>query len=257
MGTGAGRGVWPLMRKGDIVPFAIIVLAILAFLVLINRSRSPADIGLFDDPTCVLACWQGLRPGQSTLSDIEAFYSMNFDRFSSRNFHRFGTHINSVEERTMFSAIHNSRDYNIMAFFEGDRLVNIFLIANRFPGFDLQISTILETLGSPEYEFASYEMAHVTPTVYPYINLYYPEAGYMFRADLEVRSRSDDDIEVCVQADTNISRIHIVDPGPISDLIIPYYMSTEMSSERVEALVNDLGQWEGYRCYSFPYRWLR
>jgi hypothetical protein len=185
--------------------FNTTILLILCACGIFTPSLPSVNIGFFVDSDCVSACWQGLRPGQSSVNDVEAFLSQNFIELR--------THRNENIELTTFSGRNVGWNYQIIATFNGANLVDILLVTDNPYSFDLQIDTILITLGNPEYTLisyfpVSYEMGDML-SVHPYIKLYYPELGYIFHANLEIQSQSNDSVEVCVQEKTNITEIHI------------------------------------------------
>lgn len=214
--------------------------------------RTPAKINFFANSDCMSACWQGLRPGYSTLNDVEAFYAQNLARIN--------TYINDDIKLTTIGASHydeyGNRDYQVIASFRENDLVDIFLVADRPPTFDLQINTILAILGDPEYTLVSYipvayEMGEPR-TIIPYMELYYPDTGYIFYAELNIQSQVDKKYEVCVQPEDYVSKIHIVAPNSIREIIKASYTSlTPPSSTFLDMFVGNLKNWEGYRCYTF------
>lgn len=209
-------------------------------------SPPPVNIGFFADSNCLSACWQGLRPGISTLGDLEIFYSQNFTRFS--------TYTNDTIKLIQFSAIHDGGYYNVIASFNEDELVDMFLRVNKSPSFDLQIDSILTILGNPEDIRVGYGTAVETTATYPYIELYYPDEGYIFHADLDIQSLTDDTIELCVQPDINITEIHIVAPNPIQDMLAnTFHTDSESTTRHVNEVLNNLDNWTGYRCYMLSY----
>ena len=213
---------------------------------LLIPSQSPTDIGLFDNVECVTSCWQGLKPGQSSIDDVEEFYTINYDTFRTHSV---------AEELTSFSAIQNDGDYNVIVSFSEDVLVDIFLRVNSAPSFDLSIDTIVTILGNPEAIFVSYNIPVETSDIYPYINLYYSESGYIFQVDLDIAERGDNNIEVCVEPELNTSEIHVIAPNSISNVIIDsmYYTGIEVNPDRIDAIVDSLSQWTGYQCYTLSY----
>jgi hypothetical protein len=209
---------------------------------LLAPSHPPIDVGLFDDPECVVACWQGLRPGQSDMADVEGVYTTQFNTF----------HIHTNDEHTSYSI---GGYYNINSYLEYDNLVNLSLRVHSSSRFTLDIETILEVLGESEYTLVSYGMAVETTSVYPYIKLYYPQAGYIFHADLDIQSRSDDEIEVCIQPNVSVTEIRIVSPGSIDNVVADsfYFTGQRMEGERLSIFVNNLSSWGGYTCYNLEY----
>lgn len=212
-------------------------------------SPPPVNIGFFAGSDCVSACWQGLRPRQSTMNDVEMFLSQNFIELR--------THVNENIKLITFYARDANWNYQVIATFKEDNLIDILLVADRPPSFDLQIDTILTTLGDPEYIRVGYETASTITIIYPYIELYYLDEGYIFYADLNIQSQSDDTIELCIQADVNMTEIHIVAPNPIQDMLADsiYYTGadSELVTRHINAVLNNLDNWTGYGCYTLPY----
>ena len=204
-------------------------------------TRPPVDIHFFDTADCLISCWQNLRPGD-TEQQVKDFYSATFSDF----------HADVSGEYHIYSANHNE-GYSVQSYTAAGQLVGIYLYS---PGrFDLNLEKVIQTLGDSKYTITSYNMSVETNDVYPYIVLYYPEAGYIFRADIPVRTRSTKGLEVCVEKDALVSEIHVVRPGSIREIVLDAAigLTPRMDASRVDTFVNTLTEWSGYACSTLTY----
>jgi hypothetical protein len=204
-------------------------------------TKPPVDVHFFETADCLISCWQNLRPGD-TEQQVKDFYSTAFSDF----------HADVGGEYHIYSANHEE-GYGVQSSVAGGQLINILLYSPR--KFDLNLEKVIQTLGDSKYTITSYNMSVETNDVYPYIVLYYPEAGYMFRADVPVRTRSASEMEVCVEKDALVSEIRVVRPGSIGDVVLDAAigLTPRMDASRVDTFVNALTEWSGYGCSTLTY----
>lgn len=186
----------------------------------------------FEDPNCNISCWKNLRPGDNRLT-VSAFYEKELLKY---NEHSLGFYAVSKE------------GYSVDSYFTNNNLVRIVLMSP--DGFDLTIEKIIATLGKPQYIFFNSELSVEVPILYPYVTLYYPGSGYIFRVNFpEVDFRSMQ-VRVCIQPTSSINVIDIVKPGSIQSVLIDsgYGSLNQMNKSQVDQFVNSLISWNGYDC---------
>lgn len=223
---------------------AILQLVISMFLMLRACSFSPAsliDIDLFDNKACIQPCWQGLSPGVD-----EAATKAVFTEFVP-SFNRF------VVEEYVDYAGKSSGGYSVDAYLTDDRIVGIALYASQ--GFNLTLGTIIEKLGDPDYVFVLYHITDMSNDIYPFVELYYPDDGYAFYAELDISSLTDNQIELCLDPTITVSKIYLVSPGSIEQVVfdkgqavIPG-ITLEQALRRVQLFT----RWNGYSCVKLGY----
>ncbi|MEO8607738.1 MAG: hypothetical protein ABI690_07660 [Chloroflexota bacterium] len=216
-----------------------------AFLLLsscqLPSTRPPVAIHFFDTADCLKSCWQNLRPGDPE-QQVKDFYSATFSDFHA-----------DVSGNDHFYSANHKEGYAVQSYVADGQLLDIHLYSPS--SFDLNLEKIIQTLGESKYTIVSYNMSVETNDVYPYIVLYYPEAGYVFRVDLPIRTRSDSELEVCIEKDALVSEIHVVRPRSIREVVLDAAigLTPRMDASRVDTFVNTLTQWSGYACSTLTY----
>jgi hypothetical protein len=223
---------------------AILQLVISMFLMLRACSFSSAsliDIDLFDNKACIQPCWEGLSPGAD-----EAATKAVFTEFVP-SFHR------SVVEEYVDYAGQSSGDYSVDAYLTDDRVVGIALYAPW--GFNLTLGTIIEELGNPAYVYVRYHLTDMSDDIYPFVELYYPDDGYAFYAPLDIHSISDTQIELCLDQGITVSKIYLVFPGSIEQVLFDKGQAVIPGITLEEALrmVERFTGWNGYSCVKLAY----
>jgi hypothetical protein len=188
------------------------------------------------------ACWQGLRPGQTTSTELETF-------FRSSPLLSGGFHTPNYGDDFVFY-IRGS----FTAVTHGDYLYSIEL----FQAYNLTLREIVNTLGSPNYISISYRTGSEVSFLEGFLEMYYPDEGFVFYSGysggLEVNLTSNNTVDVCIGEDDVVTRIYIQEPGTIAETLNSRNLkwSIVISEEQMTNAINQLRQWSGFNCINLP-----
>lgn len=198
----------------------------------------------FMNSECITSCWEGLRPGITTLAEVEDFYKTEFnDNFETTN---------DPNEFNIYSAESDDR-VTIDTVADQNHLFKVYIAGTT----DLTLGKIVQTLNDPQYVHLGYNLVP-DGSLSANLRLYYPEHGFIFGFNngtgIQVERNNESGTDVCLNAEANISFAYVVIPGSIESVIestsVPY---TKLTDEVVDSIINQLVLWPGFTCVSFPF----
>jgi hypothetical protein len=194
-------------------------------------------IDLFKSDDCIDECWEGLHIGDKE-EKVKSFYSSFFETFQYTK----GSH-------SIYSA-NPPKGYSAQAHIYDGKLKGLSLSAS--PSFNLTVSDIIQKLGAPRNILFSYNLALEMPSnLYPFVTLYYPDLGFIFRIDFPVRSLTSNNMKICLNGDENVSSINITEHGSLEEIITNANFRTESETEvkeQTDSIVKKVRKWSGFTC---------
>jgi hypothetical protein len=234
-------------------PIVLLSLLVIAFTVAIldgnnsfnivgNQTLPPSRF--FVDDQCKIACWEGLRPGTTTLDHVNDFFGQRFPGdFSTRNYpNAYTLYVAEYEARRTINAVVSQ---DVLAYIE-------------LSGFtDLTLGDIVRELNNPEYISLRYNISPAG-TLSSYLDIFYPEQGFTFSfsavSGMRIERTSDSNVDICLEENAFIIQANVVIPGSIESVLATTSRpSNPLSDEVINSIINQLGSWPGFTCVDFPY----
>jgi hypothetical protein len=192
--------------------------------------------GLFSNSDCFRACWQGLNLGQTSVGELETFLR---NSTSSGNFQ-----ITSLPDGFLF---YESVDVNAVT--QNDYL---FMLELTGP-YNTSLGEVINTLGNPDYVSIYYHTGSEVYYLEAYIEMYYPQEGFVFysgyQGGLDVSQASNGTVDVCVEVEDVITRVHILEPSSIEDMLNNRYLPwTKPQADIQTAALSQFIHWPGFAC---------
>lgn len=179
-----------------------------------DRNTLPT-VALFQTPDCVFGCWQGLRPGHSTVQDVEMFFELHLD-YDPEHFRREGA---NFEDQVVYVGTYRD-DFTVHAFIQDDTLLSIDV--GRVWPMNLTLGEVVSALGDPDYVEFMVRPASEVAGFDRFFRFLYPESGYFFDffpSDIEVREVSKHTVEMCIGEDVFVHGFRLVEPGTIYTML--------------------------------------
>lgn len=180
----------------------------------IPKHPKPSDqksLGLWDNPDCMIGCWQGLSPGVSTEEGVQSFFYDNLiptpGLFSGQednyNWYTGAVHL-------------NNSDYYVRTRVVDDVLHNLWLSGP----FNLTLEEIIERLGAPQlFEVGVFPYGAESSLLEANVYLHYPESGYSFLTYHWGGNIQDISLEVCLQPNYVVYDFHVYEPIQLSEFV--------------------------------------
>ncbi len=239
------------MRTKSSFLIAVFIALAITVVVLVNHPNGSVwpgidtlpDLHFFSMPECRVACWQSLRPGETTTDQLMAFFKQKVStNFKVSAYGPYTLYVVPYQEKLFINAVVSQ-----------DLLVSIQLSGYS----NLTLDKVARTLGSPPYVRYSYGPAP-DRSVELQVTLYYPNDGFVFDlqqgSGLSIQQESDDRVSICLKQDAVISLVAVSSPGTINQVIstqaLPF---TDLSASEVSSQVARLSTWPGFKCVSQPW----
>jgi hypothetical protein len=231
------------MQKRIIIGLVLfgIVYTFLFITTAINSKRqlhyNPAPtIDLVSNPICVPACWQSLKPGQTSENDVASFYDTSHITLFTKTPYEGGY--------VLYSARYKD-NIGLYALTQHGILHNLELVGPS----NLTLSSVISNLGTPTHVALGYDEAP-DKNLFAAIRLYYPGKGYYFTAmDLTAYREPNNVVAICLKETDRISKVSIFEPKSIEDIIreqlLPFVKPSEVN---VTSRINSLSSWTGFSC---------
>jgi hypothetical protein len=155
---------------------------------------------------CTLSCWQGPQIGEDAES-IEAFLESVFKEYQII--------LDSESDDYVFFSAFSRGYYSMQMYTKNGRLADIMISTPHV--FDLSFGQIIEEMGQPKYHQIIVGTIRLESIVdYAYIDIYYPQYGYVFRFEIETNGKESN---FCFNSNTYPNLIHVVSSGHITDIL--------------------------------------
>lgn len=223
--------------------YTLAALVFLGYLILNIELPGPsapyADASFFVDEDCIDACWQGLRPGETTIQEIEDF----FDADDFRNAVTLESVDGDTHVRT-YRVLRSAEEYHIDAVVNLDERVLTWIEVYSSKQLDLTLGEIVETIGEPQRIYFVYGASvELLPPrgLFAIYRIYYPAEGLQFDFHVSDFDISDSKIEICPGRGNHVNRATVVIPNTLDPGSI-WLPPTGI-----------LIDWTGFDCVQLPY----
>lgn len=192
-----------------------------------NPSDLP-DSELFNDKLCVVGCWQGMKPGETTNSEFEVF-------FNNLPFPIIHTgHENNTDWYSRGSSGRKD-EYALEAYVTDGYLKKIRIVGP----FNLTLEKVVDKLGVPEnIRFTNESCGDMVCPDNFAVSFIYPTKGYVF----ETLSQTGK----CIMKDTVIYSVIILQSGRLDDLINDWVFPFTKAKDNID--ISSFKQWQGFGC---------
>jgi hypothetical protein len=239
-----------MCKKGCVLLFLLLVICSSCVFTPSSTVVDPAtlpDLQLFE-PGCETACWRGLRPGETTVSELEVF----FDDASLTNI-RTSEYEQGDGYAVYFADDHE--EYGISVITSNDVVLYIGLTSLT----NLSLGHIIDTLGPPRYVDITYRTTEIR-SLEAYLVINYPEDGFVFHVTnsggIEIDQEVEDHVSICLDENNLVSWVQIVVPGSIDEVVgnLGYPIYPRTTGAALENFVNHLAAtpWPGFSCIELP-----
>lgn len=161
--------------------------------------QTPRPSSIFTSPDCIAGCWNGLRPGTSTVEDVTA---RGFVHYADNHAY----------------PLYTTSDANAL-FSPDDQLVSVEV----YGPMDITFGQIIEVLGEPEYVSLEEDFGSEIPFLTARLGFYYPSHGWVFYSDSRggITATANDKraVTACVWENTLVVFAHLVEPGSLEDVL--------------------------------------
>jgi hypothetical protein len=112
-------------------------------------------------------------------------------------------------------------------------------------------------LGNPDYASLDYSTGSEVYFLEAFLEIYYPEDGFVFysgyQGGLDIHQTPNRTVDICLEAEDVITRVHLLEPGLIEDIIANRYLPWAQPQTEVQATaIDQLIQWPGFTCVNLP-----
>jgi hypothetical protein len=202
-------------------------------------------ISMFENPQCVSACWQNLRPGVSTQSEVVHVFSSAYNDFRP--------YYDVAGEYRSFISNSGSGGLSATIYFdpEQDSLLKLYLNAAIGDGFDLNLSKIIATLGESKYTYLSaLTVEGAIRTNAAILHLYYPEDGYIFEVEIPTHPIQNDTLIMCPEETSLADAIFVLESGTIENAVAVENIGLvpKKNDQDITDFVHQLKPWSGFVC---------
>ncbi|MFN8372690.1 MAG: hypothetical protein U0694_07410 [Anaerolineae bacterium] len=203
----------------------------------------PPDPQFFSNPECVLPCWQGIRVGETSGTEMADLLSS--DLFSYYHTQQIGT-------QTVYSAQRSTgpTDYGVQAYANND---DVFVV--RIQGTNITLGDVINRFGLPD----SIHLAVVhnidspfAPSIWAILQVYYPEYGLLFQVGDIGASETSAGARVCIEASARVQSVTITEAGSLDVLIRDGFYLGNTDEATVESYRSLLVNWTGFTCVNQP-----
>lgn len=202
--------------------------------------QSPPS-GMFTSPTCLESCWNELKIGQATEADFEQFASQN----QSTLIQPGRPHINPDGQITYLFQYYD-RNSLIMIFEEG--VLNQITLSGDV---DLTLRIIFQYIGIPDYISAINNITFNNGNYYGTLDLYYPQAGYIFSIRVNHIRREADRFRICLAQNDGVKWVTILESGTLATMLesIEILDGDLTIDESTNDQIDHLSEWRGFDCF--------
>ncbi len=231
----------------------VIGLSVLGIGVVVLAHQQPAwvwpeiatlpDIHFFSDPKCMVACWQGLRPGETTRNETADYL---------RKVATADLKTSPYGYYTLYIVFYQ-HPVSIAAVVSPTHLVSLELSGYS----NLDLDKVVKALGNPPYVRMSYG-PNPDGSLALTVDLYYPQEGFMFSlqngSGFSIERTTGDKVRICLRQEAVVSQAKVVAPGTIEAMA----STTELpfatpSRADLSSLMAHLTSWPGFTCISQPW----